>query len=425
MALSYVQYTGDGATTLFSVPFAFLSRLHVAFTVNGVAATFSWISDSQVQATVAPANGSIVEVRRTTPSTPAVTWSSGTGTRATDLNTEAKQCLYIAEEAMDDIDLLAAYVGSFSFPTGQNFLTYPSDLDNAIWTKNQSSVSANAVAAPDDTTTADKIVEDGTNNVHGITQAISTVIGSQEYTLVAYAKAAERTFVELRFDSGFHAIVPRAIFDLTNGYVTSTTGVNSATIVSVGDGWWRIAITATSKASPSSPNAQLMLCSSGTVDSYAGTGTSGAYFWYARVILGSAEFPLPISQGGTGSTNAAAARLALGGTVGAAVLAAADTAAARAAIPLDTIIVAGTYTVDLANVASGSRIDSADITATGAALGDDVKVWPPASEQTQGLMLLGRVVSANNIRILAFNPTAGGINLNSCDFRWQVFRKAT
>ena len=41
MAYSVVQYTGDGVTTSFAVPYPFVSRDHITAKVNGVSKTIS------------------------------------------------------------------------------------------------------------------------------------------------------------------------------------------------------------------------------------------------------------------------------------------------------------------------------------------------------------------------------------------------
>jgi len=47
------------------------------------------------------------------------------------------------------------------------------ELDDAAWTKDACTITANAVVAPDGATTMDTIVEDGTNAAHGVSQSIS------------------------------------------------------------------------------------------------------------------------------------------------------------------------------------------------------------------------------------------------------------
>ena len=102
MALSYVQFTGDGSTTTFSVPFQYLSRTHVGVTVDGSARSFSWISTNQISVSPPPANGSVVEVRRTTPRDKLlVDFVDGSVLTEGDLDTSALQSFFLAQEAFD------------------------------------------------------------------------------------------------------------------------------------------------------------------------------------------------------------------------------------------------------------------------------------------------------------------------------------
>lgn len=106
MAYSFVQYTGNGSTTLFNVPFGYISKSHVTVKVDGVSTSFTWNSDTVVSVSPAPTNGAVVEVRRTTPITTAVVdfQDAGTITEAM-LDENTKQMLYIAQEAFDTADL--------------------------------------------------------------------------------------------------------------------------------------------------------------------------------------------------------------------------------------------------------------------------------------------------------------------------------
>ena len=91
-------------------------------------------------------------------------------------------------------------------PTGRveyaphNLLTYSEQFDNAAWITARASVVANAVAAPNGTVTADKLVEDTTaSNNHRIRQDIST--SAIPYTFTVFCKAAERGYVALNLSS--------------------------------------------------------------------------------------------------------------------------------------------------------------------------------------------------------------------------------
>lgn len=100
MANSYVQYTGTGAQTAFSVNFPYISQSHVKVYLNNVLVTnYSWTNASQITFTAAPSNGSSVIIRRMTPSTPLVDFTAKSRWQTSDLNLSTRQALYIAEEA--------------------------------------------------------------------------------------------------------------------------------------------------------------------------------------------------------------------------------------------------------------------------------------------------------------------------------------
>ena len=100
MANSYVQYTGTGAQTAYSVPFPYLSTSHVKVLVNSVVVTnYSWSNASQITFAVAPASGAAITIKRATSTTPMVDFTAKSRWQTSDLNTSTKQSIYIAEEA--------------------------------------------------------------------------------------------------------------------------------------------------------------------------------------------------------------------------------------------------------------------------------------------------------------------------------------
>lgn len=168
--------------------------------------------------------------------------------------------------------------------------TRSEEFDHADWTKTRSSISANAIAAPDGNPTADKLVEDSTaSSSHLIKQNISWISGTT-YVLTRLVKVSERTEVHLRFAAG--AAFPNnahAYFDLSAGTVLSEgSGADSSGIEDVGDGWYLCWVTATATGTAST-GAQMFLSSGGTA-TYSGDGSSGVFLWGADV--GAGTFPL-------------------------------------------------------------------------------------------------------------------------------------
>jgi hypothetical protein len=103
MALSYQNYTGDSATTQFSIPFTYQDTAEISVTVDGVAQTgLTFPSSSTVQLTSAPASGTLVQVRRTTDLTArAVDFASGSVLTEEDLDDSNIQVFHAAQESTD------------------------------------------------------------------------------------------------------------------------------------------------------------------------------------------------------------------------------------------------------------------------------------------------------------------------------------
>lgn len=102
MALSYVQYYGNGSNRNFSLTFSYLSRDNVSVSVDGVASAFSWLNSTTIQLPTAPANGAVVEVRRTTNRTERVVdFTDGSTIHESDLDNALLQSFYLAQEAFD------------------------------------------------------------------------------------------------------------------------------------------------------------------------------------------------------------------------------------------------------------------------------------------------------------------------------------
>lgn len=103
MAYSYIEYTGDGLTQTFNVPFTYASQSEIIVYVNGAATTaFTFTSSSTIAMATAPANGSVVRVGRTTNLTSrAVDFINGSVLSEEDLDRAFVQVFNAAQEAVD------------------------------------------------------------------------------------------------------------------------------------------------------------------------------------------------------------------------------------------------------------------------------------------------------------------------------------
>jgi hypothetical protein len=162
-------------------------------------------------------------------------------------------------------------------PQRTNIVVRSEELDNASWLKSNATVSANAIASPDGTVDADKIVESATNTTHFAYQTFA-LTPSTDYTASVYLKAAERTRCTIRFSN--LAGANESLVNLATG--TTDTG----TLTNVGNGWFRFSRTINSSTGVGVPLINIFIANSSGVTSYLGDGTSGLYAWGAQVEAG-------------------------------------------------------------------------------------------------------------------------------------------
>jgi hypothetical protein len=191
-----------------------------------------------------------------------------------------------------------------------NLLTYSEQFDNAAWTKDRLTVTANAASSPSGVVSAVAIIENSVNSFHALGRSASFISGTA-YTLTVYAKKPEtgsQRFLQLTLGSAPFTGLPTANFDLITGQLVLTGAGNSASasIEFAGNGWYRCRLTATANVTATS-SAFLLLQASSSASrfaSYQGDGTSGVLLWGAQLEAGS--FPTSyIPTAGSTATRAA------------------------------------------------------------------------------------------------------------------------
>lgn len=174
-------------------------------------------------------------------------------------------------------------------PQVTNLLTYSAALDNAAWSKTRAGVTADAAAAPDGTTAADRIVEDATAAAtHELAQAATIAAGAAVVASV-YLAADTRTRARVTVSGASGSLYVDA--DLAAGTVSSATATGSysgatAEIEAAGD-FWRVSVLGTT-ATDTSVSLVINLADSGGAVSYDGDGVSGLYAWGAMLSAGTA-----------------------------------------------------------------------------------------------------------------------------------------
>ena len=223
-------------------------------------------------------------------------WGDITGSPITTIQQGYIDGLILSNNATDslkDIDISRGLAvddtNAFNIILPENLLTYTEEFDhNPDWTKARVTISIDAIVAPDGTTTADKIAENGTAASTHVAYRNGTVavIANTQYTASIYVKAGERTKFRYQFSSGEFTGAPGISVDLTTGTITTEHAtLDSSSIEDVGSSWYRIAFTATTKSILDDGFANLncwLLDDTGS-NSYDGDGTSGLYLWGAQV----------------------------------------------------------------------------------------------------------------------------------------------
>ena len=182
----------------------------------------------------------------------------------------------------------STYVGSDGLikTAVTNLLLRSEEFDNASWSKFQATVTANTATAPDGSSNVDSLIESAIAGTHVAFQNTTTGASTTQIFSV-YAKANQRSRFQLFVsDTGANAI--SGIFNLTTGIVISATNAGTgsgatASVVSVGNGWYRCILTGIPASSGATVRAHCYILDNSSNQSYTGDGTSGIYLWGAQL----------------------------------------------------------------------------------------------------------------------------------------------
>jgi hypothetical protein len=164
---------------------------------------------------------------------------------------------------------------------GTNTATQSEDFSAAIWLKTRLTVSADAVAAPDGTTTADKLIATTDSGLHYTRQLLTYASGSTVCSSV-FVKRAGMDKVSLGVALRSNGTNATMTFDmLTQVFSNLSSGVTAGAIPLAGD-WWRVWMFLDVGTGASQPQA---VCYLGDLTAYSGDGTAGLYVWGAQVEL--------------------------------------------------------------------------------------------------------------------------------------------
>jgi hypothetical protein len=140
-------------------------------------------------------------------------------------------------------------------PQRQNLVTFSEQIDNAAWTKNVATITANASVSPDGYTNADTLTESTFTSDSSYILETLVVTPSVAYTTSIFVKQGAGRYVYLRNYYGAGNAYHTVVVDTQTGTITqasvgpSITNASSS-IEAYGNGWYRVRATQTSAIEP-------------------------------------------------------------------------------------------------------------------------------------------------------------------------------
>ena len=152
---------------------------------------------------------------------------------------------------IDDGLVLAMDAADTFLPVNKNLLTYTNDLSNAAWSKVRAQIIPNATIAPDGTNTAFAMnIADATGLVRISQIPVNASVTGGPYTFSVYVK--QNTTTAQLFDTGLYtassAVGSEPSYDILNNFAVAGangTYVSNRVVTPIGNGWYRVATTAT------------------------------------------------------------------------------------------------------------------------------------------------------------------------------------
>ena len=175
-----------------------------------------------------------------------------------------------------------------------NLALQSEDFSNAAWIKQYSTITANDTTAPNGTATADKILATATNSDHGIynTTPYSSNFVGEVYTYSVYAKKGTVDWLVLDHFQGSYTFT---WFNLNTGTLGTVGSGVTATIESVGNGWYRCICTKAITATTTN-YIGIYLSNANNIQNFNAVGTESIYIWGAQVNQGTLKPYFPTTD---------------------------------------------------------------------------------------------------------------------------------
>jgi hypothetical protein len=178
-------------------------------------------------------------------------------------------------------------------PAATNLLRRSQEFDNGSYARtNIFGVTANAVIAPDGTTTADTVVASTANAQHRLDQTPVSSAGTQTYSI--FGVPTGYGFVTQRLGTVGSGVV----FDLNTGTIVGNEAGVTPSLLAVSRSFYRSAVAITGVAANAIARVNISPTSNVT---FAGDDVSGVTLWQAQLELGSVATSPIVTTGTTAS----------------------------------------------------------------------------------------------------------------------------
>jgi hypothetical protein len=187
-------------------------------------------------------------------------------------------------------------------PQRANLINFSEQLNNAYWTPNGATISANSTIAPDGTISMDRLTETATSGNHSVGSTAVTIFSNQVRTNSVFVKKGNVRYIQL-ISNAFSDSSCSAIFDLDTKTVTDFRAQSAAGPIFVyvnsgvedyGNGILRLFLTNTSTFDNTTfhiNHSNVATFAAGTLTdgfiTYSGSASSFTDLWGAQVEIGS------------------------------------------------------------------------------------------------------------------------------------------
>ena len=134
-----------------------------------------------------------------------------------------------------------------------NLLTWSEQFDNAYWSKQNGTVTANTQLAPDGTTTADTLTSNGesaTANKSCVRRTSATAADNNIYTRSIFLKKGNTRYAWLSALAASFVNTFTAIFDFDDEVITFENGIENIKTEKLINGWYRLSFSRVSTGDP-------------------------------------------------------------------------------------------------------------------------------------------------------------------------------